>query len=156
MQAKKLEGYPFEIYPDGRIKGPSGRFLNPSPNSHGYRLAWHGPRSNRRSISVHILVCTAFHGPKPAPYYEVCHLNGNRSDNRAQNLAWGTPGDNARDRTLHGTQNLCVLTWDQVDQIRSRYPAPGVTYQSLAAEYGVGLNTIIRVVKHQTYRRHRV
>ena len=156
MHPKRLDGYPFEIFPDGRIKGPSGRFLNPSPNSDGYRLAWYGSRNGKRCVKVHTLVCTAFHGEAPSTAHEVCHLNGNRSDNRAENLAWGTREENARDRTVHGTQNLCVLTWAQVDEIRARYVRGVVTQKALAREYGVGLNTIARVVRHETYRRHRV
>lgn len=152
----KLDGYPFEIFPDGRIKGPSGRFLNPSPNSDGYRLVWYGPRVNCKSVKVHTLVCTAFHGPRPSPDHEVCHLNDNRSDNRAENLAWGTKEDNAKDRVINSRHNWARLTWGQVDEIRERYAPGTVTYRALADEYGVSLNTIIRIVKRQTFVRHRV
>lgn len=38
---------------------------------------------------VHLLVCRAFHGPKPAPKYECCHDGTvNTEDNRAEILRW--------------------------------------------------------------------
>lgn len=56
-----------------------------------------------KTPSVHTLVCTAFHGPKPSPEHEVRHLNGVHDDNRAENLAWGTRSHNMRDALRHGT-----------------------------------------------------
>jgi hypothetical protein len=52
---------------------------------------------------AHILVCEAFHGPKPEPHHEVRHLNGNGQDNRPENLAWGTKSENRADAVRHGT-----------------------------------------------------
>lgn len=46
------------------------------------------------SIGVHILVCTAFIGPKPGPYYHVNHKNFIRDDNYYKNLEWVTPQEN--------------------------------------------------------------
>jgi len=47
------------------------------------------------TAQMHVLVCEAFHGPRPSPEAEVCHANDNRSDNRAENLSWGTRQSNA-------------------------------------------------------------
>jgi len=52
---------------------------------------------------VHILVCEAFHGPKPNWADCVRHLNGDFSDNRAENLSWGTWIEQSEDRKKHGT-----------------------------------------------------
>jgi HNH endonuclease/NUMOD4 motif-containing protein len=51
---------------------------------------------------VHVLVATAFHGPCP-PDMECRHLDGNRSNNVASNLKWGTSSENNRDLVRHGT-----------------------------------------------------
>lgn len=51
--------------------------------------------------SVHVLVCEAFHGPRPEGM-QVRHLNGDHTDNRASNLQWGTATENALDRVAHG------------------------------------------------------
>ena len=55
----------------------------------GYRTV----RINGKDRYVHILVCEAFHGPKPSgKTITVDHKDRNRSNNRADNLRWATPG----------------------------------------------------------------
>lgn len=51
---------------------------------------------------AHQMVCEAFHGPAPEGQ-EVRHLNGDPSDNRPENLCWGTKSENGFDRVRHGT-----------------------------------------------------
>ena len=54
------------------------------------------------SQCVHKLVLLAFVGP--APYKHDCrHLNGNPSDNRLENLRWGTRSENILDAVRHNT-----------------------------------------------------
>jgi hypothetical protein len=68
----------------------------------GYRrvnLSSAGKALKRR---VHRLVCEAFHGPAPEGC-EVCHLDGTRTNNRAENLRWGTRSENVRQAQAHGT-----------------------------------------------------
>ncbi len=52
--------------------------------------------------SVHRLVCTAFHGMPSAQSLQVRHLDGVRSNNRPENLCWGTQEENWQDRKAHG------------------------------------------------------
>lgn len=52
---------------------------------------------NRRdfgNIKIHRAVCEAFHGPAPFPKAVVIHLNEDATDNRAENLKWGTQKEN--------------------------------------------------------------
>lgn len=51
---------------------------------------------------VHQVVCHQWHGPRPSAQHEVCHINGDKLDNRPENLRWGTRKDNAADRERHG------------------------------------------------------
>lgn len=62
-------------------------------------------RNNRgKTMKVHRLVASTFLGHCPQGY-EVCHNDGNPRNNRVENLRYGTPSDNARDRLLHGTHH---------------------------------------------------
>lgn len=56
---------------------------------------------DKKTADVHVLVCTAFHGERPDGMH-VRHLNGDATDNRAVNLAWGTVSENAIDTVRHG------------------------------------------------------
>ncbi len=50
----------------------------------------HASEKPRLEKSVHTLVCTAWHGEPPSAKHVVEHKNGDRLDNRAQNLGWST------------------------------------------------------------------
>lgn len=77
---------------------------------------------------IHRLVLETFVGPCPAGM-ECRHLNGDRIDNRVENLAWGTRQQNAYDRIAHGTQvrgmthHKSKLTDSDVAEIRRRIAA---------------------------------
>ena len=72
--------------------------------SSGYRsvgLTRH-PGGKPQTQLVHRLVCQAFHGDPPSPEHtDVRHLNGDKLDNRAENLAWGTRSENMLDVLAH-------------------------------------------------------
>ncbi len=46
------------------------------------------------NMKVHRLVCEAFHGPPPFPKAVVIHLDEDATNNRAENLRWGTQKEN--------------------------------------------------------------
>ena len=46
------------------------------------------------NIKVHRVVCEAFHGPAPSPSSIVMHINEDATDNRPENLKWGTQKEN--------------------------------------------------------------
>lgn len=57
--------------------------------SHYPKMQHHG------RLSCHILVCTAFHGPRPEGY-ECDHINGYNMDWSADNVRWVTKAENIR------------------------------------------------------------
>jgi hypothetical protein len=50
-----------------------------------------------RPVRFHRLICEAFHGPAPEGRNVVRHLDGDRLNNRPENLAWGTYAENSAD-----------------------------------------------------------
>jgi hypothetical protein len=112
---------------------------------------------NGRSEYVHVLTCTAWHGPRPEGM-EVAHSCGNRRCWAGEHLRWATPKENNADKVLHGTnrageQNaLAKLTNAQATEVRRRYAAGGVSQSTLAAEYGVDRSAISLVINRKTYR----
>lgn len=51
---------------------------------------------------VHKLVAQQFLGPKPTAEHEICHNDGERLNNLATNLRWGTRSENMQDKIAHG------------------------------------------------------
>jgi len=105
---------------------------------------------------VHRLVCMAFHGPQPLGM-ECCHGPAGRSDNRPENLSWGTHIKNQNeDRRRDGTQLYgekipsAKLNAEKVRQI-SRLLAVGETRRAIAEKFGVAYNTIHAMTSGRTW-----
>ena len=64
-------------------------------NDRGYLQMQMSRGSRRTTRKVHQLVTEAFHGPRP-PRCEVNHCDGNKLNNRADNLEWGSKSNNLR------------------------------------------------------------
>lgn len=98
----------YDVYPDGRVFSNSGWRskgyfeIKQSPDQYGYpavRLMIGGKRKRER---VHRLVAMLFHGPRPTPFHQVCHVDGDKLNNSSDNLYWGDARENAADRKRHG------------------------------------------------------
>lgn len=71
--------------------------LKPGVGSHGYYNIYLGnPENNKRKTgaTIHTLVATAFLKQRPAERMVVNHLDGNKLNNRADNLEWCTDHEN--------------------------------------------------------------
>lgn len=134
---------------DGSIvskRGGSARTLI-QRNNDGYMHVTVSVRVNgrreRHRRPVHRLVCMAFQGVPPEGKPLARHLNGISTDNRADNLAWGSHKDNAADAIRHGTLGKGMkahrrkLNEAQVAEIRLRL-IQGESDHELAKEFGVG------------------
>jgi hypothetical protein len=80
-----------------------GKVLALNVGPHGYLLACLSKDGAAKTRRVNVLVCAAFHGPRPTDDLQACHNNGNKNDNRAANLRWDTAKANQADRVQHGT-----------------------------------------------------
>lgn len=104
---------------------------------------------------VHSLVLSTFQCERPEGL-QVRHLNGNKKDNRLDNLKWGTAKENAEDRERHGTTahnggekcNLSKLNNDIVRQIR----VSAGTHREIAERFGISQPTVTRIINGQTWK----
>ena len=143
---KTIPGYDhLEASDQGEIKD-NGNIIRQSRMSHGYKRVRVGPGKRE---TVHKLVALAFLGPKPDGH-EVRHLNGDRADNRAANLAYGTRAENIADTMAHGrvkkgeTHHASRLTEEQVREIKMRALA-GENQHELATLFGLGQDQVSRI-----------
>lgn len=98
----------YRVTEDGRVISELGNELSQTTDRDGYlRVAlnhrqWRSKKIPRRVRAyVHILVAGAFHGPCPEGM-QVRHLDHDKSNNHKDNLAYGTPSENAQDRVRAG------------------------------------------------------
>lgn len=83
-------------------RGGHGLGLKVTPiDTRGYRKATLFVDGVATGASIHVLVCEAFHGPRPEGTV-VRHLDGNPLNNSAGNLCWGTQSENGFDTVRHG------------------------------------------------------
>lgn len=69
----------------------------------GYSIVSLRDRSGKKATKyIHQLVLRAFVGERPANH-DACHCNGDRGDNRLENLRYDTRANNLADRVKHGT-----------------------------------------------------
>ncbi|MGN7959173.1 NUMOD4 motif-containing HNH endonuclease [Agrobacterium radiobacter] len=79
-----------------------GKVLQQDVGPHGYNLLTLSKNGNRKTKRVNRLVCAAFNGEQPSNVL-ACHNDGDKRNNAADNLRWGTPAENQSDRVIHGT-----------------------------------------------------
>lgn len=120
---------------------------------------------------LHRLVLEVFVGPCPEGH-EAAHLNGVRTDNHAENLAWKTHAENEHDKVVHGTvrtgdrngththpervtrgesRPAAKLTAAAVREIRAA-AGHGELRSAIAARHGVSTRTIRGVVRRDSWR----
>ena len=108
------------------------RRLKKTIESHGYQVVTlYTPRgfdgkSQPVRRYVHQLVLEAHGFIKTQEHDQVRHLNGNKVDNRINNLRWSCQSSNYEDRVEHGTDMVAIrqrLDWDRTTGSRSgSYP----------------------------------
>jgi hypothetical protein len=90
-------------YSDGRVRHWPGRILTTTVDSRSGRNQVVLARAGRkRTYRVYKLVMAAFVGPCP-PGMQVCHGDGDCTNDALFNLRYGTNGSNQRDAVRHGT-----------------------------------------------------
>lgn len=150
---RQVEGWPYEVSDQGRVRRSDpakgtyvGRVLSPfyRQGERGYNSGPNGSRylavdlkedGDCRRAAVHQLVAEAFLGPKPDGF-EVDHINGNREDNRVENLRYVARAVNRGAR----------LSSAKVREVRARYRDENILQRELAEEYGVSQQCISDIV----------
>lgn len=111
-----------------RVKGAvpvRGRILSTYRNK-GYPAVKLTVGGTGRRAQVHVLVCEAWHGPRPTGA-ECRHLDDNKLNVSPDNLQWGTRSENMLDRLRNGidpnaSKTHCPLGHEYSPQNTHRSP----------------------------------
>jgi hypothetical protein len=149
---RAIPGFPgCEVSREGQVRSwrkGRGRFwwlITPQPDVNDY----HRVTLADGKIMVHRAVLLAFVGPCPDGM-EGAHNDGDRSNNRLENLRWATHVDNCADKRQHGTIPLgdrhpnAKHSDEDVLRVRAALGA-GETQISVARNLGVSLDFVRRV-----------
>jgi hypothetical protein len=145
---KPVVGYEglYEVSNQGRVRSlQSARILSTKPSKHLGYVSYNLRRAGAaRACYAHSLVLEAFVGPRQSSKHQACHGNGNRADNRVENLRWGTRAENYEDARRHGTNSKgkrhggAKLTEQAVLAIR----ADTRLHREIALDYGVSRSRV--------------
>ena len=135
------QGRVMRISPDRMGRG-RGKILATPLNDKGYKCLNLHIAGKQRLKRVHVLVCDAFNGLRQSPKDHCRHLNGDKLDNPADNLKWGTCRENQADTMAHGRikrgEDRSFLTEHQVRFIKSS----SMKQADLAAMFGCARTTV--------------
>lgn len=149
---------------DGKPMRMKGRLLKTNPNSRGYPVVSIHDGKKQISRTVHSLVARAFldePGGKLGTFrggFVVNHINGDKKDNRAENLEYVTTSRNyfhAKETGLlshTGSSNgRSKITDRDVRAIRDLYAA-GMRQVDLAKMFGIDQTGVSRIVLGKGWR----
>lgn len=84
-----------------KARTEAGHVLRPQQHANGYLNVGLQRGGVRKVVGVHRIVASAFHG-EPEPGMEACHRDGDKTNNAASNLRWGTHAENVAETVQAG------------------------------------------------------
>ena len=110
---------------------------------------------------IHALVLLTFVGPRPSGL-QINHRNGDKHDNRLENLHYCTASENVQHAIKHLGRNERIargedvgtskLTIRQVCAIRREYAKGKTTHRALGRKYSVHHSQVGRIIRRQWWK----
>ena len=144
----------------GKGRFATGYILSPKPDHKGYLRTTLYVDGQRYNIAIHLMVLKTFVGTRPEGNV-ANHKNGDKTDNRLENLEWTTQAQN-----VHHAINLGLfsfagageqhpnaqLTADKVREIRRLFATEQYTKVALGHMFGVTDANIRAIVNRKTWK----
>lgn len=136
----------------------AGRLLKTLSNEKYIRVVLHSGGA-KETRSVHSLVLEAFVCRRPKGMVGN-HKNGNKHDNRLENLEWVTPSQNTQHSfdVLHRNtprgenHGMAKLTYEKANKIKELYSTGEYGQWDLAKLFSIGRSSIQRIISGKTWR----
>lgn len=139
----------------GYYRRVNERFLKPGLTSNGYFSCTLWVEHESHQQTIHSLVLESFSGLRPDGLYG-CHKDDDKTNNRLENLYWGTPKENSGDKIINGNQPYGEKCQSSkliaADVINIRQMAKTKTAKELSEKYGVLQPQIWRIIHRKQWR----
>lgn len=160
---RDIDGYEgvYEVSSEGRVRrvasGPgarAGHVLKGGKLKNGTVQVVLTKDSRPTTHRINRLVAAAFLPPPPTPRHVLHHLDDDKSNNAADNIAWGTRAEESFRQVLRGTQKgrhhgrEGALSDADVLAIRADTRAE----KAIARDYGIAPGTVGQIRRRQTYK----
>jgi len=150
----------YKISSDGDLYGINGRKMKLFKTAKGYfRTSLVCDDGKKRTMLIHRLVAMTFI-PEVDDKPYINHKDGNKTNNKIDNLEWCTVKENNIHAYKNGLARHFVgedhgnskLNNKTVLSIRSTYKKGKISYQSLAEKYGVGKSMIGYIIQNKNWK----
>ena len=136
----------------------TGKYLKPQNNGQYYKVTLTFENSQQKQFLLHRIIAECFI-PNPMNKPEVNHKNGNKYDNRVDNLEWVTASENQIHSVKTGLKPHGTDLWngkfskEQVIEIIKR-KHNGESCKKLGLEFGVCPSTICDISRGLRYKQY--
>ena len=154
----------YQVSNFGRVKSlrfGREKLLKVGVSNTGYANVSLIKNKSKKTFHVHVLVAVTFL-PNPENKREVNHIDGDKQNNRVENLEWVTGSENTRHAIQNGQLQIkkgsqchfAKLTDEQVRYIRAHYIAHHREFgaNALAKKFNVSTSTIYDVISRRTFK----
>ena len=141
------------IRSDGQIRNFKSKIIKPVKKIKNNETLFVSLSKNNRlkTYTVHKLVMLAFKGERPEGC-QICHGNGDVTDNRLDNLRYDIPSENAIDMYRYGGKSGAgKLSIEQVLEIRRLYKTGNYKQKDLVEMFGVNRSSICAVINRVSF-----
>ena len=157
-----IRGFPeYKVTRDGQIIGKRGKPMKGRVDRCGYRevILCYYPDLQKQAL-VHRLVLSTFNPIENMGNYDVNHKNGNKLENRLENLEWCTRSENIKHSYKNGLQKKVtnphgtyrVLREDDLNLIEMLHCAYGRTDLEIANRLDCSRSLISRKIREMNIR----
>ena len=135
-----------------------GKLIKQRDHSFGYKIVTLSKNNKIFTTPVHRLVAEAFYEPRTSKDIVIRHLNGDPSDNRVENLAYGTQKENMMDAIKQDTVEYGERRYNAkldnatVKQVKQDLVC-GASSGEVSKKYGIPQSQVWKIAVGQTWRR---
>lgn len=138
-----------------RTRFVSGKIINPSTKDNYYLYVNLGGKLDQKCFYVHRLVAIAFI-PNPENKPQVNHINGDKTDNRVENLEWVTSLENITHAISIGVmdnsgENHGNSKLSNEDIVKIRDMSGKVFQRDIAKVFGISQANVSRIVRGEMW-----